>query len=206
MNRVAIIGYGMGNIASLYNAFKAIEAEVFVAETANELERAERFVLPGVGAFPKGMEQLHLLGFDEAMRRLVMEERRPLLGVCLGMQLLASVGEEHRLCDGLGFLPGRVVRFETKGLRLPHIGWNDTVSRRENPLLEPVGSNEVFYYVHSYHLVPEDEKNIILTSDYGIEFVSGVQRDNVLGVQFHPEKSHQNGLNLLRNFMGFCSC
>ena len=199
--RIGLVGYGMGNIMSLINALKAIDAEVFVAETPRDLEAARHLILPGVGAFPKGMEQLRLLGFDDAIRRLVVEEGRPLLGVCLGMQLLASVGEEHRVCDGLGLIPGRVTRLKTDGLRLPHVGWNDTVSHRENPLLSPPGTQEAFYYVHSFHFVPEQPEHVILTSSYGTEFAAGVQRENIFGVQFHPEKSHKGGLHLLRQFI-----
>lgn len=197
---VAIIGYGMGNIASLHNAFAKVGADVCVAATPAELEPATHIVLPGVGAFPKGMHQLRSLGFEDAVRRLVGQGRL-LLGVCLGMQLLATEGEEHERTAGLNLIPGRVVRFNLPGLRVPHIGWNDTVSRRDDSLLGPAGTKACHYYVHSYHLAPVEARDVSLTSDYGGEFVAGVARGNVLGLQFHPEKSHAAGLHLLKQFV-----
>jgi glutamine amidotransferase len=197
---VGIVGYRMGNIASLLNAFSAIGVEAFVADAPAQLSEATHLVLPGVGAFPTGMEHLRALGFEPILRRLVLEEGRPLLGVCLGMQLLASVGEEHRVCEGLGLIPGRVTRLDAKGLRLPHIGWNDTVSVRDNALLGPAGATECFYYVHSFHLVPDDPQDAILTCDYGQTFIASVARRTIFGVQFHPEKSHAAGLAVLKRF------
>lgn len=198
--RVGIVGYRMGNITSLSNAFAAIGVEAFVAETPGRLEEATHIVLPGVGAFPKGMEQLWTLGFEPALRRLVLEERRPLLGICLGMQLLASIGEEHQVCDGLRFIPGRVTRLAAEGLRVPHVGWNDTVSDRENPLLGAAGTTGCFYYVHSFRLVPDDPGEVIMRCDYGSPFAAAVRRDQIFGVQFHPEKSHAAGLAVLKRF------
>ena len=191
----------MGNIASLHNAFAKVGADVCVAATPAELEPATHIVLPGVGAFPKGMHQLRSLGFEDALRRLVLEQGRLLLGVCLGMQLLATEGEEHELTAGLNFIPGRVVRFNAPGLRVPHMGWNDTVSRRADSLLGGAGENACHYYVHSFYFAPTTATDVALTCDYGGEFAAGVERGNVLGVQFHPEKSHAAGLNLLKRFV-----
>lgn len=199
--RVGIVGYRMGNIGSLWNAFHALGVETIVAEQPEQLRAATHLVLPGVGAFPTGMEHLNGLGFTPVLRELVMEQRRPLLGICLGMQLLASVGEEHRICAGLGFIPGRVVRLSVSALRVPHIGWNDTIVARDNPVLGPAGAVGCFYYVHSFHLVPEDPADTILTCCYGEPFVAGVMRGHIVGVQFHPEKSHAGGLALLRRFL-----
>jgi len=199
--KVAIIGYGMGNLASLHNAFAKVGADVCVAATPAELEPATHIVLPGVSAFPKGMHQLRSLGFEDALRRLVLEQGRMLLGVCLGMQLLATEGEEHELTAGLNLIPGRVVRFNVPGLRVPHMGWNDTVSRRAGSLLGEVGEQACHYYVHSFYFVPANATDVALTCDYGGAFAAGVERGNVLGVQFHPEKSHAAGLNLLKRFV-----
>lgn len=190
----------MGNIASLHNAFAKVGADVCVAATPAALEPATHIVLPGVGAFPKGMHQLRSLGFEDAVRRLVGQGRL-LLGVCLGMQLLATEGEEHELTPGLNLIPGRVVRFNAPGLRVPHIGWNDTVSRRASSLLGNAGAQACHYYVHSYYLAAAETTDVALTCDYGGEFASGVERGNVMGVQFHPEKSHAAGLNLLKRFV-----
>lgn len=198
--KVGIVDYRMGNIASLRNAFLAIEADVFVAQTPDQLLDATHIVLPGVGAFPKGMENLRMLGFEAALRRLVLAERWPFLGVCLGMQLLASLGEEHRICEGLGLIPGRVTLLQAPSLRIPHVGWNDTVSLRDNTLLGASGKIECFYYVHSFHLIPEDPADAAMSCMYGQTFAAGVQRDNIFGVQFHPEKSHARGLAVLKRF------
>lgn len=200
MVRVGIVNYGMGNLMSLSNAFSAIGEDVFVAQAPQELLEATHIVLPGVGAFPKGMEQLRQLRFDETLRRLVLTEHRPLLGICLGMQLLASAGEEHRLTNGLGFLSGRVVRLQAPDLRIPHIGWNDTFSLRDNPLLGPSGTTEIFYYIHSYHFIPENPADATMRCEYGQTFAAAVQQDNLFGVQFHPEKSHAGGLKILKRF------
>ena len=198
--RVGLVGYRMGNLMSLFNAFQAIQAGVFVADTPEQLAEATHLVLPGVGAFPMGMEHLTGLGFEPVLRRLVLDQGRPLLGVCLGMQLLASTGEEHRRCQGLGFIPGRATRLNGQGVRIPHIGWNDTVSCRDNPLLGPAGATDSFYYVHSYHLVPDEASHTIMTCEHGHPFAAAVARGNIFGVQFHPEKSHAGGLAVLKRF------
>ncbi len=204
--RVGIVGYGMGNITSLRNAFVNIGVDVFVAKTPPQLGDATHIVLPGVGAFPRGMEQLRTLGFEAELRRLVLAEQRPCLGICLGMQLLASTGEEHRLCDGLGFIQGQVKLLTAPGLRIPHIGWNDTYAKRDGLLSEADGKTACFYYVHSYHLIPDDPATVVMTCSYGQEFVAGVRSGNIFGVQFHPEKSHSTGLSVLRRFAEMPAC
>ena len=204
--QVGIVGYGMGNITSLVNAFRAVGADVVVAETARKLDDVSHIVLPGVGAFPKGMEHLRAGGFDAPLRRLVLEEGRPLLGVCLGMQLLADHGEEHQLSAGLGFVPGRVRRLEAPGLRLPHVGWNETVATRDGVLLGKAGTTASFYYVHGYGFVPARDDDVAFVCDYGSPIVAGIESGHIFGVQFHPEKSHQEGLSLLRRFIGVTPC
>jgi glutamine amidotransferase len=204
--QVGIVGYGMGNITSLVNAFRAIGADVLVAESARKLDEVSHIVLPGVGAFPKGMEHLRAGGFDAQLRRLVLEERRPLLGVCLGMHLLADVGEEHQVCPGLGFVAGRVRRLLAPGLRLPHVGWNDTVATRDGVLLGKAGTSASFYYVHGYGFVATREDDVAFVCDYGGPVVAGIESGHIFGVQFHPEKSHQDGLTLLRRFTGVTPC
>jgi glutamine amidotransferase len=203
--RVGIVGYRMGNIMSLTNALGAVGADAFVAGRPEELEAATHAILPGVGAFPRAMHNLRELGFLPALRRWA-SEKRPLLGVCLGMQLLGSVGEEHQPCEGLGLVPGRVVRLDPPGLRVPHVGWNDTVTARDDRLFGAAGSVGCFYYVHSYHLVPEREDDVVGSCDYGGRVVAAVARENVWGVQFHPEKSHRHGLELLRRFTQVQPC
>lgn len=196
---VMLVGYKMGNITSLLNAFVAVRVDARVAERPRDIAKGSHLVLPGVGAFAKGMGNLRALGFEPEVRRWV-KEGKPLLGVCVGMQLLATIGEEHGITDGLGFIPGRATVLRTAGLRLPHIGWNDTVAVRASPLLSPAGAVEFFYYAHSFQLEPDDPSTAILRASYGEDFVAGVQRENVFGLQFHPEKSHAAGLAMLRRF------
>ena len=199
--RVGIVGYRMGNIMSLRNALASIGVESFVAETPDALEPATHIILPGVGAFPTAMANLRTLGFESTLLRLARQEHRPLLGICLGMQILATVGEEHEECRGLDLVPGRVTLLRPNGLRVPHIGWNDTVASVDSALSGPAGTTSCYYFVHSYHLVPVRDADTILTCDYGGRFVAGVRNENVWGVQFHPEKSHRAGVALLKRFV-----
>lgn len=196
--KVGIVSFGVGNITSLRNAFAAIGVDVFVAADPAQLDAATHAVLPGVGAFQNGMQRLRAHGFEEPVRRWV-GDGRPLLGVCLGMQLFATVGEEHGLADGLGFIPGRCTVLATGGLRLPHIGWNDAVASREG-VLQAGLPRECYYFVHSFALVPDDPAVVALLCTYGTPFAAAVEHGNIFGVQFHPEKSHRAGLALLRRF------
>lgn len=201
---IGIVGYRMGNVGSVRNALTAIRVPNFVAAGPEELEQASHIILPGVGAFPKAMDNLNELGFIPTIRRLVLDEGRPMLGICLGMQLLATTGEEHREAAGLDLIPGRVKRLQASGLVIPHVGWNDTNAARET-ILQPEKTT-CYYYVHSYKFVPDSPEHGVLMCDYGENFVAGVARDNVYGVQFHPEKSHADGLALLRRFAEVKPC
>lgn len=198
-NTIAIVGHGMGNVTSLINAFAAIDADAFIAERPDLLRSASHVVVPGVGAFALGMRRLKDLGFDEEIRRHVADGR-PLLGVCLGMQLLATIGEEHGITQGLGFVPGRATRLESGDLRVPHIGWNDSTTVRDSRLFGPQGTRTIYYYVHSFVLRPDDADDVVVRCDYGEPFVAAVERGNVFGTQFHPEKSQSGGLEALKRF------
>lgn len=199
---ITIIDYGMGNLFSVENAIKTLGAEVIVSSKAEDIKMADKIILPGVGAFPDGMKNLKDLGIDKILTEEVLNKKKPLLGICLGMQLLASVGEEHGITTGLGFIEGAVRKFkiEDKKFRIPHIGWNDVVLSRENILLKNV-KTPIFYFDHSYHFVPKDNSVIIATCDYGEIFSAAIQKENIFGVQFHPEKSQREGLNLLNSFL-----
>jgi len=199
--RVGIVGYRMGNVMSLRHAFEAIGADVFIGENPAQLQEATHLVLPGVGAFPMAMDNLESLGFRSALDHLVNNEKRPLLGICLGMQLLATDGEEHRLCKGLGYIPGHVKRLDVGELRVPHMGWNDTYAVKPNSLLRSDEKKACFYFVHSFYLIPDDSEDISMRCEYGGSFAAGVQRGLIYGVQFHPEKSHDAGLGVLKQFM-----
>lgn len=196
--RVVIVGYGMGNVASLRNALLAIDAEVEIAEDPAAARDAERIILPGVGAFNHGMARLRQTGWHDALLEHATDRERPLLGVCLGMQLLATTGDENGPTKGLGLIAADVAKIVDRDVVVPHMGWNDTVPVRPNRLVAEPGC---FYFVHSYHVVPYDPGDVTLECDHGGPIVAGLERGNLFGVQFHPEKSQIDGLALLRSFL-----
>ena len=198
MARVAIIDYGVGNLRSVEKAFHAGGVCAVVTSDERELRAADRLVLPGVGAFRACMEALNARGFDELVRERV-EEGTPLLGVCVGMQMLFEESEEFGVTRGLGLLRGRVRRFP-EGLRVPHVGWNQVEWRRAHALAEGIEDESFFYFVHSYFCEASDESDVLGSTDYGDVYASVVTRANVCGAQFHPEKSQSAGLRLLKNF------
>lgn len=201
---VVVIDYGMGNLFSVKNALRRLGVDVAVSNKAEDIKNAERIILPGVGAFPDGMKNLKNLNLTGVLEEEIIKNKKPFLGICLGMQLLADEGEENGLTKGLGLLAGRVRKFqidETK-FRIPHIGWNDVAADPNGALFDGVLS-PVFYFVHSYHLVPSDSNDAVATCDYGEKFAAAVGNGNIFGTQFHPEKSQKNGLRLLENFLKF---
>lgn len=198
MSAVAIIDYGVGNLRSVEKAFAATDCEAVVSSDEKELRAAERLVLPGVGAFGACMRALSERGFDRLVRERVAEGT-PLLGVCVGMQLLFEESEEFGATRGLGLLPGRVRRFSDE-LVVPHVGWNRIAQVSEHPLFDGVVDHSFFYFVHSYYCEPSDESVVAGETEYGVRYASVVARANICGVQFHPEKSQTAGLRLLRNF------
>jgi glutamine amidotransferase len=202
--RVSIVDYGMCNLDSVRRAFEELGAQAFVTDDPVGLERADRIVLPGVGAFPDAMRNLRARGLDDALSKQVVDGGAPLLGVCLGMQLLASCGEEVEPTDGLGWVDADVVRFTTvpgDGVRVPHVGWNEVDVRDDHPLFAGIPPRADFYFVHSFHVVCRDAGDVVATTPYAGTFTSAIARDNVFATQFHPEKSQAHGLRLLRNFL-----
>lgn len=199
---IAIVDYGVGNLRSVQKALERVGATAVVSADPATLDAAQGIVLPGVGAFGDGMAQLRARYLVEPVLRQV-GQGKPLLGICLGMQLLFDDSEEMGLHQGLGLLPGRVVRFPEGELKVPHIGWNQLqqVSRRpEMALLEGIAEGAHAYFVHSYYVAPEEPGDILATTDYGLDFASVVGRGRIFGAQFHPEKSQDVGLRLLENF------
>jgi glutamine amidotransferase len=194
---IAIADYGMGNRRSVEKALAHVGAESFISADHDEIRRAAAIILPGVGAFPEAMRNLDRTGLGE-----VLVERAqagvPLLGICLGMQLLFESSTEHEGARGLGILPGTVTKLESP--RLPHIGWNLVSFERDSALTEGLGDAAAFYHVHSFACRPSDASDVVGTSEYGERFVSIVERGNVMASQFHPEKSSRDGLRMLRNF------
>lgn len=196
---IAVVDYGMGNLRSAQKGFEhAGVTDVVVTSDPAAIEAADGIVLPGVGAFRDAAATLRDSGMADVLRRRT-DAGVPFLGICLGMQLLASVGHEDGEWEGLGIIPGECVRLP-EGVKVPHIGWNTVAYPRESPLFEGIPEGSAFYFVHSYRLVPSDENAVIGVAEHGTRFAAAVQRGNIFAVQFHPEKSSELGLRLLANF------
>lgn len=200
--RVAIVDYGMGNLDSVARAVEECGGNPLVTDEPRDVAAAAAVILPGVGAFAKGMANIRERGLDRALIDDVAANDVPLLGVCLGMQLLGTTGTEGEETGGLGLVQGRIVRIETgESLRVPHVGWNEVHHARPHPLFDGLPSGRDFYFVHSYHLRCDDPADVVATVPYGGDVVAAVARASVAGVQFHPEKSQRAGFHLLRNFL-----
>ena len=206
--KVAIINYGMGNLGSVRRALEDLGADAFIAEHPFALAAANRAILPGVGAFGEGMVRLRDGGWTQALQHFAQVDRKPLLGICLGMQMLVSEGEEHGHTAGLGLIDGRVRHLGDLGceLRVPHVGWNDVKFPAEQPLFAHVPQHSDFYFVHSYAVVAAHAEDVAAVADYGVEVVAGLRHGNVFGTQFHPEKSSRVGRQVLRNFLEYVAC
>ncbi|MCL6612251.1 MAG: imidazole glycerol phosphate synthase subunit HisH [Peptococcaceae bacterium] len=197
---IAIIDYGMGNLRSVEKGFERAGVSARIVREPEEADRAGGVVLPGVGAFADAMENLRKTGMDLAVKRAAADGR-PLLGICLGLQLLFEASEEWGYSEGLGIFPGLVRRLP-EGLKVPHMGWNQVRFKGFHPIFEGVPDNSSFYFVHSYYVDPEGDAIKAGVTDYGIEFTSAVAHKNIAAIQFHPEKSSALGLRILRNFGG----
>ncbi len=200
---IAIVDYNMGNLASVKNAFDLLGEKVVVESDPDKLHTYDKLILPGVGAFADAMEHLKSRGMDQAVRQYA-QSGKYLLGICLGMQLLFESSEEFGISEGLGLIKGRVVAFDSSRfhtpLKVPHMGWNRMFTKK-HPLFEGLDEAHYLYFVHSYHAVCTDEEDSIGESVYGYRFTSAVAHNNVMGIQPHPEKSHENGLSILKNFI-----
>jgi imidazole glycerol-phosphate synthase subunit HisH len=199
--RIAILDYGMGNLRSVEKALERVGARAEITNDHAAASAADGLILPGVGAFPRAMERIRELGLDAVVSER-LNAGAPLLGICLGMQLLFESSTEHRGATGLGLLPGDVTYLDTRGRRLPHIGWNLVTMTRPARLTEGLGDAAAFYHVHTYACRPQLPADVVGYGEYGERFASIVERGNVMGAQFHPEKSSLDGLALLRNFVG----
>jgi glutamine amidotransferase len=196
---IAIIDYGVGNLRSVEKAFEAVGARAIVTSDAGAIGEAERIVLPGVGAFGECARRLRESQLDQLVLEAA-ERNKPVLGLCVGLQLMFDEGHEFGIHKGLGLMRGRVVRFPQPGLRVPQIGWNQIEELKPHPLLKGLTEGTYFYFVHSYYVVTEDQSDVLASTDYGILYPSICARGSVSGVQFHPEKSQDAGLRLLANF------
>ena len=195
---ITIINYGAGNLANVTNALNYLGVDSIVVSDPNSVYKAEKIILPGVGAFAPAMKELNELGLAEALVKKA-QEGIPFLGICLGMQLLFTESEEDGISKGLGIVPGKVIRF-TGDMKIPHMGWNSLEFTRETPFNKDVDNGKYAFFVHSYHCVPDNDECIIAKTEYSTTFVSVVGIGSVYGAQFHPEKSQQTGLSLLKNF------
>lgn len=200
---VLIVDYGMGNLRSVVNAFAAIGCEAVVSNDPADTSGAQRIVLPGVGAFGDAMNNLRATGWLDALEENVRSKGKPFLGLCLGMQLLATIGTEHGTHAGLGWVSGAVERItnDDSSVRIPHIGWNDVEFTQINGLYSGLGKAQTFYFVHSYVLKPVESTVISGICNYGSSFAASIEIDNIFATQFHPEKSQKAGLAVLKNFI-----
>jgi len=209
---IAIIDYGMGNLRSVQKGFEAVGAEAIITSDSQKILSAKSVVLPGVGAFKACMDNLEQFCLIDTVKKSV-QSGKPFLGICLGLQLLFSQAEEFGSVSGLDILKGKVVGFKDKQpksdgcnpLKIPHMGWNNVEVKPSYPLFDLVPNRSYFYFVHSYYVVPEDEATVATTTNYGVDFVSGIHHENIHAFQFHPEKSQQLGLTVLRNFSKLAS-
>lgn len=202
-NQVVIVDYGMGNIHSIKKKLHALKVMAIVSCNPKDIEDASKIILPGVGHFGKAMESLHKLGLIDTLNEQVLVKKKPILGICLGMQLMAEKSEEGHV-NGLGWVSGEVVRFNVKDqlkYKIPHMGWNQVTVSKQSDLMKGIPDLSEFYFVHSYHFKTDDKQVILNETDYEYRFVSAVEKENVFGVQYHPEKSHDVGELLLKNFI-----
>jgi len=199
---ILVIDYGMGNLASVKRAFEECGADVFISDDPKSASRATKIILPGVGSFAMAMNNIESSGWADAIKSSV-EKGVPLLGICLGMQLLADEGEEHGKTNGLGLIPGTIRHFSARrdDLRVPHVGWNEIADKKDNILLNDIDNGTDFYFVHSYYFNAANDQCVLAKTPYGDNFASIVHNGNVWGTQFHPEKSSLPGFQLIRNFL-----
>lgn len=200
---IGIINYGSGNIQAIATIYKKLNIEHRILDKPEDLEKAEKLILPGVGSFDETMQHLMDSGLKDKLNELVLEKKVPVLGICVGLQVMGYGSEEGEL-PGLGWISGRVKKFDTSLIdtkpKIPHMGWNTIKDLKQHPLFKNIDHDFGFYFVHSYYFECEAEENKLTTSNYGAEFTSSIVSEHIIGTQFHPEKSHGNGVQLLKNF------
>lgn len=200
---ITIIDYGVGNIFAFQNVYKRLNIQTKIAKKADDLINVEKIILPGVGSFDYAMEQLNNSGMRENLDDLVLNKNIPVIGICVGMQIMAKRSEEGKL-EGLNWIDSEILKFDKKLIKhrtkLPHMGWNDVIPIKRNPLFKDLEDSSIYYFLHSYYFKCNDLENNLANSNYGISFSSAINKNNIYGIQFHPEKSHKNGEKILYNF------
>ena len=198
---IVIVNYGLGNLGSIRNMLTKTGAKSIISSRPDIISRADKLILPGVGSFDRGMSNLRKLKLIPVINKKVIEEKTPILGICLGMQLMTKNSQEGEL-KGLGWINADTVRFNQRydKLKVPHMGWNNIILKKSHDIMNKINRNSRFYFVHSYHVVCYNDSDILATTNYDYNFVSAFQKNNIIGVQFHPEKSHRFGMQLLRNY------
>lgn len=206
-SKIVIIDYGSGNLQSVFNALETVKSAnqtVQISSNPQDLKSATHIILPGVGAFGNCAASLRSIdGMIDELKLQVLENKKPFLGICVGMQLLADFGLEYGKNEGLGFISGSVVEIDNQqgSLKVPHVGWNDITIKKPHPILKDIKDGDDFYFVHSFHFKAENQEDVVATVNYGSDLVSIISKDNIVATQFHPEKSSSSGLKLLKNFI-----
>lgn len=200
---ITIIDYGLGNISAFQNVYKRLDIPTKIAKSVEDLQDVEKLILPGVGAFDYAMSQLNNSGMRERLDELVLKQKIPVIGICVGMQIMGNKSDEGQL-EGLKWIDANIRKFDESTIhqrtKLPHMGWNDVYPKNNHPLFEGLEKDAIFYFLHSYYFECKNGEDILANSDYGVLFASAAHHDNIFGIQFHPEKSHQYGEKLLHNF------
>lgn len=200
---IIIVYYGLGNVHSIYAKICQIDTNVKISFDISDIETADKIILPGVGSFDAGMKKIHELELEKILQKKIIREKIPILGICLGMQIFTRHSEEG-VSDGLGYLNAATKKFcfaDMSSYNIPHMGWNKISIKRSSPILDDIEEGSRYYFAHSYHVVCDNPENVVALTHYGYNFPSIIQQDNIIGVQFHPEKSHKQGIQLLKNFI-----
>lgn len=205
MKKICIIDYGLGNVASIYNAVEYLDRNVKLSRNPDDIKKATHLILPGVGSYKTGMDNLFKYDLVEILNSQVITKKKPFLGICLGMQLLSTSSTEGGPQKGLNWINGEVIKIisNDKNIKVPHMGWNSVKHTNNSGLFKNIKNSSSFYFVHSYHFVPKDKSIITGTCFHGVEISSSLQKENIFATQFHPEKSHNVGTELLKNFLNY---
>jgi len=202
-NKIVLVDYKMGNYNSVTRSLHRIGVKSIISSDPEVILAADKIILVGVGHFQKAMENLHSLNLIDCLNKFALVQKKPILGICLGMQLMAKYGEEGD-CNGLGWVDGRIKKFKVSDnlkFKIPHTGWNQIQHQKESPIMNKIPNSTEFYFVHSYFLQSDNQDIVLNTTNYSSSFISAIQSENIYGVQYHPEKSHDQGLQLLSNFI-----